>query len=230
LRRANRHGAAEGSPVRDLHVVGLSDDGRHLLLAGPAGRAAYRLCIDAGLESALKGEPPGRATEARVPPTPRVIQDELRAGASVEELAASAGVPVARIERFAGPVLSERARVLEALLGVPQQGRQGRSRLPLGEAVAAALDGQVGVRPESVRWTAFRPADGEWTARLTLVSRSRDRAAEWVWDPAEDCVRPRDRYAAGLAHVPAPPPRAAAVKKATKSAARTSRSTGTTTP
>ncbi|MCL2465069.1 MAG: septation protein SepH, partial [Micrococcales bacterium] len=41
--------------------------------------------------------------------TPREIQARIRAGASVDELAAESGMTLAQIEPFAGPVLAERA-------------------------------------------------------------------------------------------------------------------------
>lgn len=44
---------------------------------------------------------------------PKDIQARIRAGASVEELAESSGVDVSKIERFANPVLLERARAAE---------------------------------------------------------------------------------------------------------------------
>ncbi|PRC61165.1 DUF3071 domain-containing protein, partial [Mycobacterium sp. ITM-2017-0098] len=44
---------------------------------------------------------------------PKDIQSKIRAGASVEQVAAASGADIARVERFAHPVLLERARAAE---------------------------------------------------------------------------------------------------------------------
>ncbi len=189
--------------MRDLQVVGLSEDGRHLLLTTPAraGRAAYRIPVDADFEAALRGELRPDGADERPVMTPREIQSAVRGGATVEDVAAAAGIPQSRVERFAGPVLSERERVLEALLGVPQSGKSGRSSAPLGSAVERALKASGTVREGSVAWTAYRTEAGAWVARLTFVSRGRDRVAEWTWDPDDASVRPGTPAANDLAHV-----------------------------
>jgi len=95
--------------VRELHVVSVSEDGRHVLLsARKAAAGEFRVALDSRLAAALRGElpRPGETTAPVISLTPKEIQSRLRAGESSEQIAASAGVPVARVERFAGPVLS----------------------------------------------------------------------------------------------------------------------------
>ena len=84
--------------MRELHVVAVSEDGRHIVLAGTKGatKGGFRVALDARLLAAVRGELP-RPGEPEVRPstlTPREIQDRLRAGESEEQIARSAGVPV----------------------------------------------------------------------------------------------------------------------------------------
>ena len=51
---------------------------------------------------------------------PKEIQARIRAGASVEQVAQMAGVDVGRVERFAHPVLLERARAAELAKADPR--------------------------------------------------------------------------------------------------------------
>jgi hypothetical protein len=187
--------------VRELHVAGLSPDGRQLLLSSSEGKApAYAVVLDARFDATLRGEPTDGETEVRPTLSPREIQAAVRAGESVESVAARAGLPVSRVERYAGPVLSERARVLDVLLDVPQSGRRGVSSMPLGQAVNAALSELMYVRPETISWTAYRQPEGDWVARLTLVVRGREREAQWSYDAEDGSVRPLDTYASTLGH------------------------------
>ncbi len=191
--------------MRELHVVALSEDGRSVVLATSpdATRGGFRVLVDERLAAAVRGDL-GRPGATRPPGqelTPKEIQARLRAGESPEQIAHTAGVDLGRVERFSGPVLSERARVIDAVqAAVLERPRSGASALPLGEAVQAHLDAQPHLREDSVQWTARREADGAWVVELSWVARGRTRAAAWRWDPAERTVVPEDPASAALAH------------------------------
>ncbi len=189
--------------VRALHVVTLSADGRALLLgASPDGRPTHSVAVDARLARALRGEAPDGSAPAAESISPREIQARLRAGASVAEVAAAAGVPVDRVERYAGPVRSEQDEVVRAAQAAALlRPRAGRSALPLGRAVEASLAGLSGVRPETALWSAARSPEGRWTVRLDVVVRGRQRTAQWRWDPARREVSSLDPYATQLGFV-----------------------------
>jgi hypothetical protein len=189
--------------VRALHVVTLSADGRELLLgASPDGRPTHSVTVDARLTRALRGESPDGSEAAAETISPREIQARLRAGASVEDVAAAAGVPVARVERYAGPVRSEQEEVVRAAqTAALLRPRAGRSALPLGRAVAASLAELAGARTETAVWSAARSPEGQWTVRLQVVVRGRQRIARWRWDPALREVASLDPYATQLGFV-----------------------------
>jgi hypothetical protein len=192
--------------VRQLHVVALSEDGRSVLLGTSknAKTSGFSLDLDARLAAALRGDLP-RPGEQQVRDTgvsPKEIQARLRAGESPEQIANAAGVPVARVERFAGPVLSERERIIdEARAAYVNRNRRGPSLLPLGDAVDAALAGTSSLRPESVTWTARRMESGHWLVQVAYVARARSRTASWVFEPHTRAVTASDPASAALGHV-----------------------------
>ena len=129
--------------MRELHVVALSSDGRHLVLSTSAGslRGRYLLAVDPRLVQALNGELNGdpepepddapRPVESAL--SPKDIQSRLRAGETPEQVAKAAGVPVERVTRFYGPVLSERAQVIDAVReAIFSRARCGASAASLG--------------------------------------------------------------------------------------------------
>ncbi|MCL9797611.1 septation protein SepH, partial [Frankia sp. AgKG'84/4] len=182
--------------MRELRAVALSEDGGYLVLADAAGRTdgeQFRVPVDDRLRAALRGV---RRNEVRTESalTPREIQARLRAGETAAEVARAAGIPVERVERYEGPVLAERARVVQearaALLPKDPGGVPGR---PLGEVVDARLV-VAQDNPAAAQWDAWRRVDGIWLVQLT----SESRCARWTWDPVVRRVRPHDDAARAL--------------------------------
>ncbi len=189
--------------MRDLHVVALSEDGRHVVLATAPGasKGGFRVALDERLVAAVKGELVGPGVvEGTI--SVKEIQARLRAGESEQEIARSAGVPLARVERFAGPILSEREQVVQAARrAVLVRGRRGASSLPLGDAVDRRLAELPSMRVESVVWTAFKRDDGRWTVEVSWYSRGRTRSAQWHYDLSSRTVVSADPASAALGHV-----------------------------
>jgi hypothetical protein len=203
----------------------LSEDGRSVLLgtSKSAKTGGFSLALDARLAAALRGDLP-RPGEQEVRDTgvsPKEIQARLRAGESPEQIANAAGVPVARVERFAGPVLSERDRIIdEARAAYVSRNRRGPSLLPLGDAVDAALAETSSLRPDSVTWTARRLESGHWLVQVAYVARARSRTAAWVYEPHTRAITASDAASAALGHVgDESSPRGSAAKPRRKAAA-----------
>ena len=214
--------------VRELHVVALSSDGKHLVVTPTKGsmKGAYLLPVNARLRKALNGElnpkpakpapepepaePPKPPAESRL--SPKEIQARLRAGQAPARVARAAGVPVDRVTRFYGPVLSERAQIIDAAReGTLTRARLGASKAALGPAIAANCAAKGQPAPTADDWTAYRKADGTWVVCVTVAARGKPRRAEWAWQPATKSLTALDAYAAALGHVdkPVARPRAA---------------------
>jgi hypothetical protein len=182
--------------VRDLRVVGVSDDGRHLVLAGLSELAGeFRIPIDARLRSAVRGHLDDSRLELRdeEPPTPRAIQARIRAGASVAELAQWSGLPLDRLTAYAHPVLAERSQVVQEA----RSARIGDDGTPLGELVDGRLFGQD-IDLDEAEWDAWRGPDGRWTVQLVYPAHGRLQVASWRWDPASRRVAAADAPAESL--------------------------------
>src|SRR5690606_33352252 len=102
--------------MRTLRVVGLHEDGTSIVCEDPERRERFLLPADERLRAAARGDIARLGQleiEQEYTMRPREIQSRIRAGASVEEVASIAGMPAARVERFAYPVLLERSRIAE---------------------------------------------------------------------------------------------------------------------
>src|SRR4051812_387985 len=200
----------KAAPVGEVRALGLTDDGKSLVLVdlsrGAEGER-FRVAADDRLRAALRsGAPRAAQVETRVESalSPREIQARLRAGATADEVAKAAGIPVNRIQRYEGPILAERDRVVSearrASAPGPHRNTPGR---PLGTLVDDRLE-QEGVEPESATWDARRRNDGTWLVTLSSDPGGPARAT-WSWDPQARRVRAVDAGATAiLAPMPAP--------------------------
>jgi hypothetical protein len=191
--------------VRELHVVAVSEDGRHVLLAGKRGatRGGFRVALDERLSAAVRGDlpRPGEVERHSSELTPKEIQARLRTGESAESIALAAGVPVARVERFSGPVQGEMARMIDAARSAfLVRGRLGRSALPLGASVDRAIAQAPSLRPDSTDWSTRREPEGSWLVTVTWFARKRVREASWRYEPSTKTVTALDPASAALAH------------------------------
>jgi hypothetical protein len=175
--------------VRQLEVVAVSDDGTYVLLASDenAARATHAVRIDNRLHAALRGDLEDDSDDRRESElSPRDIQARLRAGETPEEVAQAAKVSLPRVMRYAGPVISERDRIVDqARAAVLQRSRGPELTTPMGDMVEKSLAETVGLKSETVQWDARRRDDGSWIIELTYTARGGARTASWLWLPAE---------------------------------------------
>ena len=188
--------------MRQLRVLGVSDDGASLLLGtAENGRATHQVPLDDRLRAAVRGQltaSGGDRVESAL--SPKEIQARLRAGDSPEAIAKAAGVPVARVLPYAAPVEAERQRIVDEARAVPVSPPRGpKATRPLGVAVEARLAEVAGLRPESVEWSARRRPDGAWIVSLSYAARGGRRSAAWLWHPAERELTAEDLSGSRLA-------------------------------
>jgi hypothetical protein len=173
--------------MRELTVVGLDVDGKHIICEGKQPGERFLLLVDDRLCAAARGETVrARQTEIDTEVTnvlsPKEIQSRIRAGASVEQVAESAGVDVARVERFAHPVLLERSRAAELATAAHPVLADGPSVQTLLETVATALVAR-GLDHTATSWDAWRNADGRWTVQLTWQVGLSENIAHFRFTP-----------------------------------------------
>ncbi len=169
--------------MRTAHPLGLSPDGRSLIVVLDDEQVA--IPADERLKAALRNDR-ARIGQLEIDMEsalrPRDIQARIRAGESLEAVAEAAGVPIARIEPFAAPVIAER----DHIAGLAQTNPVRRA----GDAVAhRSLRNVVtdrllssGIDIDDVEWDAWRTEDRRWTVRLSYETESVVRQADFGYD------------------------------------------------
>jgi hypothetical protein len=222
--------------VQKLHLVGFTTEHDGLVFSARKGSKAggYIITLDKELLSTIaeaerlrngdkgdKGEGAGgpqRRPDSRL--TPREIQAYLRAGRSIPEVAAEAGVDPEWVERFAVPIVAEQAQMVERARAMTySKARLGQSTQPVGTSVRWNLaDKGVAIGEDTFEqgWSAFQLQDEVWMIRFRYTSRNRLQVAEWELDLDANELTSRNRLASELGYVekgrrppalPAPAPR-----------------------
>ena len=173
--------------MRELKVVGLDVDGKRIICEGDDPNEKFILRADERLRAAVRGEKSGASqsqSDAEVPSVlrPKEIQARIRAGASIEQVAESAGVDVSRVERFAHPVLLERSRAAELATASHPVLADGPAVLTLLETVTTALISR-GLDPDATNWDAWRNEDGRWTVQVSWKAGLSDNVAHFRFTP-----------------------------------------------
>ncbi|MGW7643728.1 septation protein SepH [Streptomyces bobili] len=183
----------------ELRVVAVSNDGTRLVLKA-ADSTEYTLPIDERLRAAVRGDRPRLGQieiEVESHLRPRDIQARIRAGATAEEVAQMAGIPVDRVRRFEGPVLAERAFMAERARKTPVR-RPGENAGPqLGESVQERLTLR-GAEKDTVQWDSWRRDDGTWEVLLVYRVAGEPHSASWTYDPPRRLVQAVDDEARSL--------------------------------
>jgi Protein of unknown function (DUF3071) len=182
--------------MRQLRLVGLAEDGDSLLLESPTGES-YRLALDERVRAACRGDLTRLGQidiETDNPLRPREIQARVRAGESAEQVAASSGMPLDRVLRFAYPVLQERSRVVA-------QARTTPVRAPEAEQLGGLVEERLvsrGTDAATLQWDAWRRDDGRWAVRLSWRHGDRAYAAHWSLDLGRRALQSEDPAAEQL--------------------------------
>ncbi|MBT0769209.1 DUF3071 domain-containing protein [Kineosporia sp. J2-2] len=168
--------------MEDLSLVGVHEDGEHLLVAGPNGQR-FRLRVDDALRAAIRRDR-ARLSQIQIQSEgrlrPREIQARIRAGETAEEVAETAGLSLEHVRKYEGPVLAEREYVAEQARRVRVR-RGGGESLSLGETVSERLAARE-VDSDSASWDAWRGDDNLWVLALEFVAGSTLRQARWLYN------------------------------------------------
>lgn len=193
--------------MRTLQVLGLAEAGDMLVCKDTSTGELFGLPADERLRAAARGDVSRLGQleiEMESQLRPRDIQARIRAGATMEEVAAVAGTDLSRIERFAYPVLLERSTIADkAQKARPStNGVPGRRRIADIVADTLAERGQT----DAVSWDAFKD-DAGWVLQLRWHAGRTENRAHWLFHPGPDggSLIARDSTAADLAD-PAPRP------------------------
>lgn len=204
--------------MQDLRLVGVHDDGKHLLLSG-AGSEMFQLPIDEALRVAANRTAARAAAGAVATPiamSPRDIQTRIRNGATAAEVAELSGIPLVKVQRYEGPVLAEReyiaqqARKVEVASPAPGQDVYrsvfGDNPASLNDMVAHRLSAH-GIDPSTVEWDSWRRADGSWNVVARFEQQpghsgiGEEPPAMWTFNPARKALQNANRWAQQLSEL-----------------------------
>jgi hypothetical protein len=170
--------------MREARLVGLSPDGRFLVVATANGEE-LAVAADDRLRAAMRGDR-SRLGQLEIEMdsalSPREIQSRIRSGESLEEVGRVAGIPLDRVERFAAPVLAERDHIARMAMAssVRRRGETATHR-NLQVALTERLRGR-GVDVDTVDWNSHRLEDGRWAVTADYRSGEAHRQAEFFFD------------------------------------------------
>ncbi|WP_256763743.1 septation protein SepH [Luteococcus japonicus] len=116
------------------------------------------------------------------PLSPRDIQTRIRSGASLEEVAHVAGVPVEKVEPFAAPVLAEREHVAGTALQCPVRRRGETGSVRSMRSVVTDKLAPHGVVIDEEDWDAWRNEDRRWTVQGCFEVDGERRVARFIFD------------------------------------------------
>ncbi|WP_190818948.1 septation protein SepH [Saccharopolyspora pogona] len=188
--------------MRALRVVGLDEDGESVICEDPENGERFTVPADERLRAAARGDLTrlGQVQiEMEAQMRPREIQSRIRSGASVAQIAEASGIPEHRVERYAYPVLLERAQIAEMAQRAHPVREDGPDVQTLGEVVAHTF-GMRGHEYSEANWGAWRGEDGKWVVQLTWQAGRSENRAHWVFHPGAHggTVAALDDHAADL--------------------------------
>ena len=181
--------------MQDLTVIGVENGA---LLAASESGERFRIAIDDVLQSRLRQTGGPRTAGKRV--SPREIQGHIRAGLSADEISKLTGASLADIERFEGPVVAERAYVVNSALKVAVQAENATDPLheepktTFGVAIEERLEK---LRATESRWASWKDESG-WIVKLSFTSGQIDHDARWQFDPKRHTLSPLNNEAVTL--------------------------------
>lgn len=167
--------------MTELRITGRSEDGTHLLLTD-FDNHEFSLRISDSLRATIN-QPRLASVRVDQPETMSVreIQARLRAGADMEDLAREADLPFEKIERFASPILQERAYILSLANNVVIRKSSNKDSLTFIEVVQNKLVAN-GVSLDKLDWNTHRREDGTWVIKLAYPNSDGHGDAIWLFD------------------------------------------------
>ncbi len=181
----------------ELQLVGRTGDGSAIELTDNSG-AKFSLPITENLKTALTQ--PRLVSVAPIDERPsfgvKEIQARLRAGESMGSISRTTDWSVEKIEKFSGPILQERAYVIETAR--KSYLRREASSPTLDEAALIQLSSH-GVDMEAVEWNTHRNVDGTWNIVVQYPNIDGTAEANWNFELGNRILTAKDDSARWIA-------------------------------
>ncbi len=171
-------------------------DGDYLVLEAQDGQK-FRLLIDDTVRSSVKREKLQQLDSVSI--TPREIQEEIRNGASIEQLIKESGATFEFIEKFAAPVIAELEHIVSSALSVRLTIAGDRyndsTQIEFGEIISGRL---VTSGAEGISWVAKKIEPNSWHIVANYSLNGVAGSATWSFDPRRLTLSPESETAVTL--------------------------------
>ena len=167
--------------VTELRLDGRTDDGLYLSMRDQEG-VQYTIRVSDTLRATVNHQ---RLNSVPVNEEPAIsikeIQRLLRSGQTSVQIARDYGVSIEKIERFAGPILSERIYIIDQAQQIVVRKEIDRDPISLLVAITSRLAPR-GIDASSLSWDTWRLENGTWTIELHYPHTGGVGVAQWSFD------------------------------------------------
>ena len=167
--------------VTELRLNGKTEDGLYLSLHDNDGNE-FTIRVSDTLRATVNQQRL-MAVPTNLEPTVSIkeIQRLLRAGQTADQIAREHEISIEKIERFAGPILSERIYIIDQAQQIVIRKEGGRDAVTLLGVVISRLAPR-NIDSSELSWDTWRLEDGTWTIELHYPNNTGVGIAQWSFD------------------------------------------------
>lgn len=180
--------------MTELRLNGKTEDGLYLSLHDNDGNE-FTIRVSDTLRATVNQQ---RLMAVPTNPEPSVsikeIQRLLRAGQTAEQIAREHEISIEKVERFAGPILSERIYIIDQAQQIVIRKEGGRDAVTLLGVVISRLAPR-NIDSSELSWDTWRLEDGTWTIELHYPNNTGVGIAQWSFDATLSTVISMDENA-----------------------------------
>jgi hypothetical protein len=168
--------------VTELRLDGRTDDGLYLSLRDQEGEQ-YSVRISDTLRATVNQQRLNSVPDNEEPSISiKEIQRLLRTGQTSEQISREYNVSIEKIERFAGPILSERIYIIDQAQQIVVRKEIDRDPVTLIQTITSRLAPR-GIDASTLSWDTWRLENGTWTVELHYPQTGGVGVAQWSFDP-----------------------------------------------
>ena len=180
--------------MADLRITGVANN--QLELQAPDGTRHY-LDISDDLLKALKSR------EVSLPQsvTPRDIQQQVRLGASIEEVVRETGADADLVTKFARPIIAELNHIVELAKNIRISLAGDRFAEPTLVEFGSIMDERLlNNGAKNISWKARKSTEGDWLVSIGFDTNQGHGIATWSFDPKQLFLAPENEAALQLSN------------------------------
>ncbi len=168
--------------MTELRLDGRTDDGLYLSMRDQNGEQ-YTIRVSDTLRATVNQQRLNSVPDNDEPTISiKEIQRLLRAGQTNEQIARDYGVSIEKIDRFAGPILSERIYIIDQAQQIVVKKEIDRDPVTLLATITSRLTPR-GIDASALSWDTWRLENGTWTIELHYPNTGGVGVAQWSFDP-----------------------------------------------